>query len=90
MEKDVLRELGFQNRNMIPYIDEDITVKSRQSLEKYDSVKYFKENKDMLEKAEKVIQRKNKVAETFRQFLQGNAYESRSQYKRLKNISMGF
>ena len=61
MEKDVLRELGFQNRNMIPYIDEDITVKSRQ-----------------------VIQRKTRVADTFRQFLKGNAYESRSQYKRLK------
>lgn len=84
MEKDVLRELGFQNRNMIPYIDEDITVKSRQSLEKYNSIKYFKENKGMLEKAEKVIQRKTRVADTFRQFLKGNAYESRSQYKRLK------
>lgn len=32
MEKDVLRKLEFQNRNMIPYIDEGITVKSRQSL----------------------------------------------------------
>ena len=34
MENDVLRKLEFQNRNMIPYIDEDITVKSRQSLER--------------------------------------------------------
>ena len=34
MEKDVLRKLEFQNRDMIPYIDEGITVKSRQSLER--------------------------------------------------------
>ena len=37
MENDVLRKLEFQNRNMIPYIDEDITVKSRQSLEREES-----------------------------------------------------
>ena len=89
MEKDVLRELGFQNRNMIPYIDEDITVKSRQSLEKYNSIKYFKENKGMLEKAEKVIQRKTRVADTFRQFLNADKHSPASSARSTKRWVSG-
>ena len=43
LEKEILRNLGFINWNVVPYCDECVTVKSRQTLEKYDAVKIFKE-----------------------------------------------
>ena len=48
LESEVLRTLGLSNWNIISYIDECITVKSRQTLEKYDKIRFFKENKENL------------------------------------------
>ena len=53
LESEVLGELGFYNWNIVSYFDEFVTVKSRQTLEKYDDTKFFKENKEMLEKADR-------------------------------------
>lgn len=83
LESEVLRELGFLNWNIISYFDEYITVKSRQALEKYDDIKYFKENREKLVRAEDVIKRKNNVATTLKNFLENNEYKSRSQYNKL-------
>lgn len=60
MEAEVLRKLGFSSWNIISYFDEYVTVKSRQTLEKYDDVKFFKENREKLAKAESIIKRKVK------------------------------
>ena len=49
MEAEVLRELGLRSWNAVPYYDKHTTVKSRQALEKYDDIKYFRDNKEMLE-----------------------------------------
>ena len=80
LEKEVLSELGFSNWNIVSNIDEYVTVKSRQSLEKYDDIKFFKENKEKLVRAEKIIQRKDQVTMILSQFLVSNVYQSRSQY----------
>ena len=61
METEVLQKLGFPNWSIIPYFDEFVTVKSRQALEKYDDIKFFKENEGKLQHAEAVIRRKNEV-----------------------------
>lgn len=84
LEKDVLSELGFSNWNIVSNIDEYVTVKSRQSLEKYDDIKFFKENREKLVWAEKIIQRKDQVTMILSQFLESNVYQSRSQYRKLK------
>lgn len=84
LEKDVLSELGFSNWNIVSNIDEYVTVKSRQSLEKYDDIKFFKENREKLVRAEKIIQRKDQVTMILSQFLESNVYQSRSQYRKLK------
>lgn len=84
LEKEVLSELGFSNWNIVSNIDEYVTVKSRQSLEKYDDIKFFKENKEKLVRAEKIIQRKDQVTMILSQFLESNVYQSRSQYRKLK------
>ena len=65
------------------YYDEFVVVKSRQSLEKYDEIKFFKENKEKLEHAENIIKRKNEVVMILSRFLEDNGYKTRSQYKKL-------
>lgn len=83
LQSEVLKKLGFSNWNMISYIDEYVIVKSRQTLEKYNDIKFFKENREKLALAEKVIKRKHAVAEALRKFLEDNEYKSRLQYRRL-------
>ena len=84
LEAEILGKLGFYNWNIVSYFDESVTVKSRQTLEKYDDIKFFKENPEMLASAEKTIKQKNDVAATIRAFLENNEYKSRSQYNKVK------
>ena len=83
LERTVLSELGFSDWNIVHYYDEIVTVKSRQTLEKYDSIKFFKENKEKLTRAENIVKRKNEVSTTLRKFLENNEYRSHLQYSRL-------
>ena len=55
LEATALNELGFSYWDVVCKYDEIVIVKSRQALQKYDKLKYFKEDKDRLEKAEKNI-----------------------------------
>ena len=83
LERTVLSELGFSDWNIVHYYDEIVTVKSRQTLEKYDSIKFFKENKEKLIRAENIVKRKNEVSTTLRKFLENNEYRSHLQYSKL-------
>ena len=80
MEAEVLRELSLRSWNAVPYYDKRVTVKSRQALEKYDDIKYFRDNKEMLEVAEKTIEQKSGVATTLKECLKSNSFKSRPQY----------
>jgi len=84
LEAEVLRELRFSSWDVVTYVDEYVTVKSRQTLEKYDDIKFFKENKEKLVRAENIINRKNEVAKILRRFLADNEYKTCSQYRRLE------
>lgn len=83
LQLEVLQELGFAHWGVVSYYDEFVVVKSRQSLEKYDEIKFFKENKEKLERAENIIKRKNEVVMILSRFLEDNGYKTRSQYKKL-------
>lgn len=83
LEKEILQKLGFSSWNMVTYFDEYVTVKSRQALEKYDDVKFFKENKGKLTRAEEIIKKKNSIVDILRKFLEDNEYKSRSKYRRI-------
>lgn len=83
LETEVLDTLGFKDWNFIPYIDTHIIVKSRQALVNYDDIKYFKEYKDMLEEAEKIIIQKDDRAAKLQNFLENNEYKSRAQYSKI-------
>ena len=75
LEKEILRKLGFTNWNVMPYYDEHVTVKSRQTLEKYDAVKFFKENKDELGRTEWIVNKKRNIEKMLREFLSSNEFE---------------
>lgn len=83
LKAEVLKNLGFSHWNVVSYFDEQVTVKSRQTLEKYDDIKFFKENKDKLVQAEKILKRKTEVAKTLNDFLNSNEFKMRFQYRRL-------
>lgn len=84
LENAVLRRLGFPKWDVISWSDEYVTVKSRQTLEKYDEIKFFKENKEKLVRADNIIKRKNEVAKILRKFLNDNEYKNHPQYRRLE------
>ena len=77
LEREVFNTLAFNDWNCIPQFDSYVTVKSRQALENYDDIKFFKENKEILEKAEKIIKQKNDTATMLQTFLKNNEYQSR-------------
>ncbi len=85
LQAAVLKELGLSGWNVVPYLDSYVTVKSRATLEKYDDVKFFKENKGKLEEAEKVIKRKNELTKKLKSFLEDNQFKSNKQYKKIVN-----
>lgn len=84
LEAEILKELGYSNWNIVPFIDAYITVKSRQSLEKYNDIKFFKDNKEKVEQAETIIKKKSNVASTLSRFLDDNNYKSRFLYNRIE------
>ena len=83
LQADVLQDLGFRNWDVVSYYDEYVTVKSRQALDKYDDIKYFKEDSQNLARAENVLNRKSNVTSILKKFLENNEYKTNSQYKRL-------
>lgn len=84
LEAEVLKEIGLSRWNIVSYFDEGVTVKSRQALEKYDYIKFFKEDREKILEAERVIKIKTDVTALLAEFLKDNKYKSRPQYKRLK------
>lgn len=83
LNENVLSELGFRDWNIVSTYDLFASVKSRQALEKYDEIKYFRENKDELAKAKYGIIEKEKIANTLRRYLADNSYKAHPQYKRV-------
>lgn len=83
LETEIFSELGFANWNVVSYFDDYVTVKSRQALEKYDDIKFFKENRDKFTRAKKIIKQKNEISKIIKGFLEDNEYKHRSQYKKI-------
>lgn len=80
LESKVLKKLKFPNWNVVPYFDNGIMVKSRQTLEKYDDVKYFKEDKRRLKIAQNKMDKKVEYAEILRDFLANNEFKKNLLY----------
>ena len=84
LETAVLKKLGFRSWNIISYYDFYVTVKSRQTLVKYDEIRFFKENKEQLNQAKNTIKRKNDVSAMLQKFLYNNEFQKSFQYHRVE------
>lgn len=84
LETEVLKKLNFSNWNIVSHFDEIVIVKSRQTLEKYDDIKFFRENKDKLSDAKRIVKRKNEIKTLLCDFLNKNEFKDNSQYSRLE------
>ena len=58
LQTNVLNKLEIPDWDVFPYYDFVISVKSRQALENYDLIKFFKEKKDNLSEIENIIKKK--------------------------------
>ena len=85
LEAEVLEKLQFPCWDLVQYFDEEVVVKSRQALERYDEIKFFRENKEKLDRANDIIKRKNEILNILSNFLKDNEYKKRRQYKRIVN-----
>jgi len=83
LETEVLKELHFSGWNVVSYFDVTVIVKSRRSLETYDYIKYFKENRDMVDEASVIVAKKDNVTKHLREYLENNNHKEHSQYDRL-------
>lgn len=83
LETEVLKKLQFSDWDVVSYFDEDIIVKSRSALDKYDEINFFKEHSEKLEQARLILEEKGEIAKTLREFLKNNEYKQRSQYEKL-------
>ena len=82
-EREVLHSLKFSGWGIVPYVDETVVVKSRQALENYDSIKFFKEYEGRLVCARQVLEKKSKVEKSLKEFLRDNPYKENLLYFRL-------
>ena len=83
LKTSVLNDLGLDSFKIIPSFDSNVVVKSRQALENYDDIKFFKENKEKIEEAEKIIEKKSDIIITLRNFLKENKYICNPLYSQL-------
>ena len=81
IEKEFLAAIGVTNINGVTKIDSFVTVKSRSALESYDDIKFFKENKDKLTTAKRVIEYKSSLKKNIEEFLKNNNHKHNYYYK---------
>lgn len=81
IEKEFLAAIGVTNINGVTKIDSFVTVKSRRALESYDDIKFFKENKDKLTTAKRVIEYKSSLKKNIEEFLKNNNHKHNYYYK---------
>lgn len=84
LEEEVLRELKMPSWNVISYCDAPVIVRSRQSVEKYSSIMFFKENREYLALAKTKLEYKIEIAAVLKKFLKENKYKEHAQYERLE------
>ena len=89
LESFVLQDLNLPEWNVIPYFDVYIPVKSRKSLDSYNAIRYFKENREKLPEAKRALQTKLAVYDSVSSYLQDNPYKHRFAYRRVQKKMNG-
>ena len=74
LEESILQTVGISEWEYLTPLDDTVYVKSRQAVENYDDLKYFKEDESRFPHALTVISQKQKYKEAFSTFLKDNEY----------------
>lgn len=89
LSRKVLEELGYKKFEFIAKYDDTIIAKSRQTLEKYDVIKYLKDDSNRLSMTEIKLKNKKERATKVKNFIANNQYKNKLFYynveKKLKN-----
>lgn len=85
MVSSLLKEVGLSQRDEVSFVDVLTSVKSHQALEKYDDIRFFKEN-DKLSEARAVIERKNALRKRINEFLKENNYPKDKYYHYAESV----
>lgn len=83
LQKQIFHNLHISAWTDIPKYDDTVIVKSRQTLDKYDWQKYFKENKDKLPVIEQVFALKKERRKLLNNILSNEYYTSNPQFSRI-------
>lgn len=83
LEAEILGTLGYGGWNIASYLDDRIVVKSRQSLEKYDTIKYFNDDRDRFDQVKDCLKYKDSVVSKLAGFLAENEFSERMYYKKI-------
>lgn len=81
LEKCVLNSLNITDWMFTNICDDTVSVKSSQAVDKYDEIKYFKEDEGRLPVATSIIQQKLAYSYKLSNFLKDNEYKNISMYK---------
>ncbi len=80
LTREVLDSLDLQEWKYLSYEDELITVKSSKAVDNYDAIKYFKEDRNNLDKVARILDEKNAYAKLLQDFLEDNKFVKRATY----------
>lgn len=80
-EGRVLNDIGLTKWREISFVDANVIVKSHQALEKYDEVKFFKENEGALESAIRTVSIYDELTNRLRVYLKSEPYRKYPEYK---------
>lgn len=84
LQNEVLDELGFRSWNIADYIDEEIVVKSRQTLDNYDDEKLFKGNKEKIAEVQDKLKIKSEIYDKVKKLEDDGKYFTREGYSKIK------
>lgn len=82
LNSEALSFLGLSHWEYLG-IDKQVIVKSSKSVESYDALKFFKDNREMLDIAYNTLVDKNEYAKKLSNFLENNDFEKKVGYSRL-------
>ena len=86
LKEEILKYLELEDiDDILNYSDDRVIVKSRQTLNNYDDIKYLKEH-NCLSGIKEALKNKKRIEKNILQFLEENEFEYETQYNYVKNL----
>ncbi len=83
LENDIFNKIGLQKWENASKFDDSVVVKSRQALEQYDVLKFFKDDNSRLNQVKNTLRKKNEINQRLQNFILDNEFKDHPQYDRV-------